>query len=67
MGHRIFTKQGFRKGVYPLSTKEILYLLKKQIETEKFMQNVEKGVSFMMWRLAKEKAYGKCKVTLMQI
>ena len=55
------------KVIYPLSTKEILYLLKKQIETEKFMQNVEKGVSFMMWRLAKEKAYGKCKVTLMQI
>ena len=45
----------------------MLYLLKKQIEIEKFMQNVKKGVSFMMWRLAKEKAYGECKVTLMQI
>ena len=45
----------------------MLYLLKKQIEIEKFMQNVKKGVSFMMWRLVKEKAYGECKVTLMQI
>ena len=50
-----------------MSTKEMLYLLKKQIETEKFMQNAEKGVSFMMWRLAKEKAYSKFNVTLMQI
>ena len=46
------------KVIYSLSTKEI-YLLKKQTETEKFMQNMEKDVSFMMWRLAKEKAYGK--------
>ena len=50
-----------------MSTKEMLYLLKKQIETEKFMQNAEKGVSFMMWRLAKEKAYSKFNDTLMQI
>ena len=47
------------KVIYSLSTKEILYLLKKQTETEKFMQNMEKDVSFMMCRLAKEKAYGK--------
>ena len=56
-----------KRVIYSLSTKEMLYLLKKQIETEKFMQNVEKGVSFMMWRLAKEKAYSKFNVTLMQI
>ena len=55
------------KVIYSLSTKEMLYLLKKQIERENFMKNAEKGVSFMMWKLAKEKAYGQLNVILMQI
>ena len=55
------------KVIYSLSTKEMLYLLKKQIERENLMQNAEKDVSFMTWKLAKEKAYGKLKVTLIQI
>ena len=50
------------KVIYSLSTKEMLYLLMKQIERENFMQNAEKGVSFMMWVLAKEKVYGKLRL-----